>query len=101
MVDNGNEPGEQSLDNQGVWARTQWDFVLGAGQEFFDEVDESTRRRHRTSRGCDVLSDRRQVTTLKLAQAVIQINQNGLTARIVRTPSNFWLAAGGTIVHTS
>ena len=47
FVDQGGEPGEQSFDNQGVWKRTQSDFVLGAGQPFFDQEDEASRRRFR------------------------------------------------------
>jgi hypothetical protein len=101
MVDQGGEPGERTLDNQGVWPRTQWDFVLGAGQEFFDEIDESTRRRHRTSTGCDVLSDRRLVTTLKKAQLVATLSGTAFDGKIIRTPSNFWISNESVVVRTS
>src|SRR5689334_6245703 len=102
MVDQGSEPGEQSLDNQGVWGRTQWDFVLGAGQTYFDEVDESTRRRHRVSRNVDVLSGRRQVTTLKKPSLATTLTGSGVGARIIRTPSNFWISnQSGSLVRTA
>ena len=46
------EPGEQSLNTEGYWRRTQSDWSLGAGQEFFDNED-SSRRRFYTSKGVD------------------------------------------------
>lgn len=101
MVDQGLEAGEQSLDNQGVWRRTQWDFVLGAGQKYFDEVDESTRRRHRTSRGCDVLSDRRQISTIKKASLKSTISGTAFLGRVIRTPSNFWVSNEGGLSRTA
>lgn len=105
MVDQGNEAGEQSLDNQGVWRRTQWDFVLGAGQQFFDEVDESTRRRHRTSRGVDVLTDRRTLTNLKKVSLAATITGTAFSGKVIRTPSNFWFSTEGGVrrsaSHTS
>lgn len=50
-TDQGSEPGEQSFNTQGLWKRSQSDFSLGAGQDYLDDPDESTRRRFRASRG--------------------------------------------------
>lgn len=48
--DASNEPGEQSLDQGGLWRRSQQSFHLGAGQEYFDDGD-SVRQRFWTSKG--------------------------------------------------
>lgn len=51
--DQGDEPGEQSFNTQGLWKRSQSDFSLGAGQEIFDDPATSSRRRFRASVGVD------------------------------------------------
>lgn len=48
--DSSQEPGEQSLDQGGLWRRSQQSFHLGAGQEYFDDAD-SVRQRFWTSKG--------------------------------------------------
>lgn len=48
--DNSSEPGEQSLNQEGLWRRSQQSFHLGAGQEYFDDED-SVRQRFWTSKG--------------------------------------------------
>lgn len=52
-VDQALESGEQSLTQVGIWKRTGDDFVLGAGQTWFDRTEESSRRRFSTSKGID------------------------------------------------
>jgi hypothetical protein len=37
--DPSSEPGEQSLNQEGLWRRSQQSFHLGAGQEYFDDPD--------------------------------------------------------------
>lgn len=54
-LDTSTEPGEQSLNVEGLWRRSQSDWTLGAGQKFFDE-DGSLRRRFWSSGGLDVWS---------------------------------------------
>lgn len=51
--DQGEEPGEQSFNTQGLWKRSQSDFSLGAGQDYLDDPRTSTRRRFRASLGVD------------------------------------------------
>lgn len=63
MQDLSREPSDATFDNQGVWKRTQSDFILGAGQNYLDQEDEADRRRFRKSFGIDVW-DRRQLTLL-------------------------------------
>lgn len=48
--DNSTEPGEQSLNQEGLWRRSQSSWHLGAGQEFFDDAD-SRRERFWRSKG--------------------------------------------------
>lgn len=52
-TDQGEEPGEQSFNTQGLWKRSQSDFSLGTGQDFFDDPRSSSRRRFRSSLGVD------------------------------------------------
>jgi hypothetical protein len=61
--DNSNEPGEQSLTQEGLWRRSQSSFHLGVGQAFFDD-EESTRKRMLSTKGLDVWT-RRQLSLLK------------------------------------
>lgn len=50
--DQANEPGEQSLNQEGLWRRSQSSWHLGAGQEFFDDPDSIIPRfRYWTSKG--------------------------------------------------
>lgn len=66
LVDQGPEPGEQTLAPNAAWRRTGEDFVLGAGQTWFDLNEESTRRRFRHGQGIDPW-DRRAVKLQKSA----------------------------------
>lgn len=51
-IDQGNEPGEQSLNTQGLWHRGQSDWRWGTGQTYFDD-EGASRRRFYTSKGID------------------------------------------------
>lgn len=42
--DGSTEPGEQSLNQEGLWRRSQQSWHLGAGQEFFDDADSANPR---------------------------------------------------------
>lgn len=53
MVDQGILAGEQSLSVEAIWKRHAGDFVLGAGQTWFDLEEEASRRRFRSSEGID------------------------------------------------
>lgn len=68
QVDQGTEPSERSLSNIGIWKRSAENFVLGAGQEFFDDEEESSRLRFLTSKGIDPWG-KRTLTLLNLTEA--------------------------------
>ena len=70
QVDQGTEPSERSLSNIGIWKRSAENFMLGAGQEFFDDDEESSRLRFFTSKGIDPW-DRRTLTLLNLTEAKV------------------------------
>lgn len=101
MQDQGTEPGEQSLDNQGIWKRTQTDFVLGIGQKYFDQEQESSRRRGRQGRAIDILSDRRQIKTIKKAHLKGTLTGSDLQTKVRRTSSNFWIGNTSGIYRTN
>lgn len=68
VLDTQAEPGEQSIENRGIWKRTAEDFVLGAGQEYFDlrsSIDPSVSERHRWSRGLKMLGEHRKIELLE------------------------------------
>lgn len=60
--DNSGEPGEQSLNPESQWRRSQSNWSLGAGQTWLDEVD-ADRNRFNASSGVDVFTER-QVSLL-------------------------------------
>jgi hypothetical protein len=94
-VDQGGQAGEQSLDNQAIWKRTSSDFILGQGQEFFDQEDEANRRRCYAIENFDSISNRRALTTsLSDVTAVASFTAAGSYHRLIRTPSNFWWGSG-------
>lgn len=51
--DGSQEPGEQSLNPDDLWRRTQQSWHLGAGQDYLDRED-SSRYRFRSSKGIDI-----------------------------------------------
>ncbi len=94
--DSGAEPGEQSFDNQGIWKRTQSDFVLGAGQDFFDQEDESNRRQFRSSKGIDPW-DRRSITLLKDTTSVDAAIGDGDSGILLSTASYLYAAGNQSV----
>lgn len=103
MVDQGQEPSEQSLDTQGLWKRTADDFILGAGQDYFDQTEESSRRRHRASKGFEMLSDRRMLQTQPQLDAtdVTGLTLGGTHKRMVRTDGNYWVGSSNGLVRST
>lgn len=99
-VDQGLEAGEQSLDNTGLWKRTCSDFILGQGQKFFDQEDEADRRRCRSVRGFDPLSNRRSLSQAYNLEITAGTTNNGALTRnrMLKTDSNVWIGTPG-IVH--
>lgn len=92
MQDLSREPSDATFDNQGVWKRTQSDFILGAGQQYLDQEDESERRRFRSSKGIDVW-DRRQLT-LHYDTASAATLGDGSTGVMAKTSAGIYWASG-------
>lgn len=90
-VDQGGRASDQSLDNQALWKRTCSDFILGQGQEFFDQEQESNERRMWAVQNFDPLADRRALATSpSFGSAVSAFTAAGTHHRLIRTASNFW-----------
>ncbi len=53
FVDDGAVAGERSLDNRGLWRRSQDDASAGAGQQYRDVLEVSNNKMFETSRGVD------------------------------------------------
>lgn len=104
--DQGARAGEQSLDNSALWKRTCSDFILGQGQQFFDQEQESNERRCWAVQSFDPLSDRRALAvTPDFAEALAAFTASGSYHRLIRTGSNFWWGSGSQLhrsaSHTS
>lgn len=105
LQDQGIVVGEQTLDNSALWRRKADDFILGQGQDFFDQTDENSRRRQRAISGFDPLGDRRSLA-VSLAMGGGVAAYNGGTAgvpKLLRTRSNWWVipTTTGTIKRTN
>ena len=91
------EPGENSLNTEGFWRRTQSDWSLGAGQDFFDNPD-SSRSRFVSSKGVDVWT--RDKLTLHYDTAL----RDAATATNLKTLSagvNWYKVEGATLAFTT
>ena len=92
--DNSGEPGEQSLNQYGIWKRTRRDFVLGAGQEHADEPRESDELRFWESGGLDPWDDRK----LKLLNTVEEKRSTAETsAKLMVVDDRIYWLDGGTL----
>lgn len=103
LVDQGTEPGEQTLAPNAAWKRTGEDFVLGAGQTWFDLVKESSRRRFRHSKGIDPW-ERREVRLHKSALGSLTsyddaryYNTSWETSRMVVANGSLFVTVGTTL----
>ncbi len=88
--DTSQEPGEQSLEIEGVWKRTGVAAYLGAGQQFYDDVD-SDRHRFYKSRGIDGWT-RRKIQLLHDTGKVRDSANSGL--RLLKVGTHMVLADG-------
>lgn len=86
-IDQSAEAGEQSLNPSGLWRRSQSDWSLGAGQEFFDRPD-SVRNRFWSSKGVDpwtryglsmLASTSRRRSTAETNLALLSVTVSGTT----------------------
>ena len=104
-VDGNAEAGEGTLDNSALWKRTQSDFILGQGQPYFDQEEESNRRRFRAVSGFDPVSDRRALAVAKTCSSAVAAYAGGTSGapKLLRTRSNWWIipTATGIVKRTA
>lgn len=118
MVDQGAEPGEQSLSNRGIWKRTSEDFVHGVGQMYYDHTEDNLRSRFHASTSIDPWTRRElklhHKTRVPLASAGIGApfafgagqpvvlagasNQRFITSNPTGTALNFYWVAANAVV---
>jgi len=95
--DNSNEPGEQSLNQEGLWRRSQQSFHLGAGQEYFDDAD-SVRQRFWTSKGVNPW--RRKHLSLLNGTELKRASAN-TNLRVLLVGTRLYVADGSSLLFTS
>lgn len=97
-TDQGSEPGEQSFNTMGLWKRSQSDFSLGAGQDFFD-AEESSRRRFRSSLGVNPWT-KHQLTLLNGTEAKAGGPTTNAT-QILAVGTRLYVAGGSDLFYTA
>lgn len=97
--DSSDEPGEQSLSQEGLWRRSQQSFHLGAGQEFFDDADSAKpRTRFWSSKGVNPWT-RKHLTLLNDTQLKrASVNTN---LRVLLVGTRLYLVDGSSLLFTS
>lgn len=86
QADTGAQPGEQSINPEGLWRRTQDSWHRGAGQTYRDR-EQSDQARFRSSKGVDVWT--------KWALSLLPDTQNALSS----TATNLPLSVAGTHLY--
>lgn len=112
-IDQAPEPGEGSLNAEGLWARQQQDWSLGEGQVFFDKIGVSDRRRSHLLRGGEWTSQDAFVVANRFEQQEASAGTgqlfmkagtwfywyNGTTLKMTQTPTaafSAWTTLTGT-----
>lgn len=95
--DGSNEPGEQSLNPEDLWRRSQQSWHLGAGQDYLDRED-SNRRRFRSSKGINPWT-KGQISLLNdTAQA---LSAAGTNLRLMPAGSRLYAVDGTALKYTT
>lgn len=95
--DSSNEPGEQSLNPDDLWRRSQQSWHYGAGQTYLDRED-SIRQRFNTSKGINPWT-RGQLSLLNDTTKVL--TATGTAMPIVVAGSRLYAADGATLKYTT
>lgn len=95
--DSSNEPGEQSLNPDDLWRRSQQSWHYGAGQTYLDR-DDSIRQRFNTSKGIDCWT-RGQLRLLPDTTKVL--TATGTAMPMVVAGSRLYAADNGTLKYTT
>ena len=94
--DQSDEPGEHSLNQEGLWRRSQSRFHLGQGQEFLDDVDGSVRTRFWQSKGVDVWERRKLRLLHDATQKRASVNTN---LKVLKVGSYLYFVDGNEVYH--
>jgi hypothetical protein len=95
--DGSNEPGEQSLNPEDLWRRSQQSWHFGAGQTYLDRED-SNRRRFRSSKGINPWVEGK----LSLLNGTTQsLAATGTVLPMVVAGSRLYAADGATLKYTT
>jgi hypothetical protein len=94
--DSAAEPGENSLNTEGYWRRSQTDWSLGAGQEYFDNED-SSRRRFLSSKGVHVWE--RDALSL-LPDTALRESSSDTNLKTLAVNGYFYFVEGSTLKYT-
>lgn len=97
--DQSDEPGEQSLNQEGLWRRSQQSFHWGTGQEFFDDPDSAKPRvRFWSSKGLNPWT-RKHLTLLNDTQSKRASANTNLRVLLVGT--RLYVVDGTALVFTA
>lgn len=101
-ADQGAGAGEQSLSNEAVWRRSRDNWVLGAGQEYADLIEESDERRFRSSHGADPWTTR-TLTVLNTVDEVLPSAETNLMLAVAEAGGVEYLihSAGTTLAYSA
>jgi hypothetical protein len=97
-TDQGDEAGEQSLNNEGYWLRYCDDWSYGAGQKTFDK-ENSLRGRFLESKGVDVFGEPEEISLLP--ESLLRIAATSSNAACFVAGSYFYVVNGTTLRHTT
>lgn len=95
--DGSQEPGEQSLNPDDLWRRSQQSWHLGAGQTYLDRAD-SDRRRFRASKGIDVWTEG-QISLLNATTETL--NATGSNLMLMPAGSRLYAVDGTALKYTT
>lgn len=91
------EPGEQSLNPEDLWRRSQQSWHLGAGQDYLDRED-SNRRRFRSSKGINPWT-KGQISLLN--DTTESLNASGTNLRLMPAGSRLYAVDGTALKYTT
>jgi len=92
-MDQSTEPGESSINSQGLWRRSQSSWHYGAGQEYSDTTDAEPYR-FNTSKGVDVW-ERGKLSLLKDTTQILSDAADTLKSIVAGT--RLYVASGGNV----
>lgn len=95
--DGSQEPGEQSLNPDDLWRRSQTTWHLGAGQDYLDR-DDSSRKRFRTSKGVDIWTEGQIGLLPDTTEA---LNASGTNLKLMPAGARLYAVDGTALKYTT